>query len=195
MIIDCAHCGKPTNDKARHCAHCGGETVKPASRETALCPTCKCPLEEDAYRGSIIDTCPQCHGIWLDTDEFAFHASERDVYSDPEVPRKFTKKPLESKKPYAPCVRCGTLMARRNFRRISGVLIDVCQSHGAWFDAGELEQIRSFIAGGGLDESQDRAIAANSEEIARTAREVKNLGTVFRTMNKFDLKRILLQGF
>lgn len=195
MPIQCSHCNKFTNDKSRFCVHCGGEIQKKVSQAASLCPTCRCPLEEDGFRGSAIDICPQCHGIWLDSDEFSYHASERDVYSDASIPTKFTKHPLEGKKAYVPCVRCGSLMGRQNFRKISGVLIDICRDHGVWLDAGELEQIRSFIANGGLDQSQDKEILANKTQISQTAREVKNLNTLFRTLNKFDLKRILLQGF
>lgn len=195
MAIICQHCNKSTNDKARYCVHCGGQIVKEATRATPMCPTCNCPLEEDGFRESIIDICPKCQGIWLDSEEFNFHAAERDVYSDATIPKKFTRKPLEEKKAYLPCVRCGSLMGRQHFRKVSGVLIDVCRDHGVWLDAGELEQIRCFIANGGLDLSQDKEISANKNQIAQTAREVKNLNTLFRTLNKFDLRRILLQGF
>lgn len=102
-------------------------------------------------------------------------------------------KPTNEKSHY--CVHCGSLMGRQNFRKISGVLIDICGDHGVWLDAGELEQIRSFIANGGLDKSQDKSILANKTKIAETAREVKDLNTLFRTLNKFNLRRILLQGF
>nr|MBF0222141.1 zf-TFIIB domain-containing protein [Desulfobulbaceae bacterium] len=195
MPIICRHCHKPTNEKSRYCVHCGGQIPKTMPTKAAMCPTCRSPLEEDDYRGSTIDICPSCQGIWLDTDEFAFHASERDTYGDQTIDRKFTRKPLESPRSYIPCVRCGSLMGRQNFRKISGVLIDVCGDHGVWLDAGELEQIRNFIANGGLDTSQDKAILANKTKISETAREVKDLNTLFRTLNKFNLRRILLQGF
>jgi hypothetical protein len=40
-------------------------------------------------------------------------------------------------------------MLRRNFRRSSGVILDVCAEHGSWLDADELEQITGFILSGG----------------------------------------------
>jgi Zn-finger nucleic acid-binding protein len=195
MSVVCPHCNKITSEKSSYCAHCGGKITKKASITVATCPICKCPLEKNEYRGSTIDICPACNGIWLDSKEFYFHVSERDTFEDPEIPREFVKKPLEKKKAYIPCVRCGSLMARQNFRRISGVLIDICKDHGVWLDAGELEQIRSFIANGGLDKSQDRYIMENKVKIAQTAREVKDLNTLFKTLNKFDLRRVQLQGF
>jgi hypothetical protein len=41
-------------------------------------------------------------------------------------------------------------MNRKNFARLSGVVIDVCRPHGAWFDRGELGAIRAFLREGGL---------------------------------------------
>ncbi len=40
-------------------------------------------------------------------------------------------------------------MGRSNFARVSGVIIDVCRAHGAWFDRGELAAIRRFLREGG----------------------------------------------
>ena len=40
-------------------------------------------------------------------------------------------------------------MLRRNFRKSSGVILDVCSEHGSWLDADELEQITGFILSGG----------------------------------------------
>jgi len=194
MITSCTHCQKPLNGKSRICPHCGGENVKQPTRTTLLCPRCACSLEENEYRGSIVDICPQCAGLWLDAEEFGYHASERDTFVDPTIPRAYRKKPIEDKNDYLKCVRCDALMVRRNFRKISGVLIDICRDHGVWLDAGELEQIRCFIANGGLNKSQDKEIAANSITISKLASEITDLNTLFKTLNKWDVKRILLQG-
>ena len=40
-------------------------------------------------------------------------------------------------------------MQRKNFRKSSGVILDVCGAHGTWLDADELEQIAGFILSGG----------------------------------------------
>lgn len=195
MLITCRHCHRDINKTVRYCPHCGGENPKEQINTIPVCPQCNCALEEDTYRGSTIDICPNCEGLWLDIDEFQFHTSERDTFSDESIPRKFHKKMNPESKPYRKCVRCDTIMTRKNFKKISGVLIDICYDHGVWLDAGELEQIRCFIANGGLDKSQDREIQKNSIEIKRTARETKELKTLFKILNKWDAKRILLQGF
>ena len=40
-------------------------------------------------------------------------------------------------------------MLRRNYRKSSGVIVDVCNEHGTWLDADELEQIAGFLLSGG----------------------------------------------
>jgi Zn-finger nucleic acid-binding protein len=38
-------------------------------------------------------------------------------------------------------------MQRRNFQRISGVIVDACRRHGTWLDADEIERIAGFVSG------------------------------------------------
>jgi len=47
-------------------------------------------------------------------------------------------------------------MARRNFARISGVILDQCPEHGTYFDAGELPAVVEFVRAGGLELAQRR---------------------------------------
>lgn len=51
---------------------------------------------------------------------------------------------------YRKCPACNQSMTRRNFARVSGVVVDVCQMHGTFFDAGELEDVLAFVRSGGL---------------------------------------------
>ncbi|MEW6111309.1 MAG: zf-TFIIB domain-containing protein, partial [Thermodesulfobacteriota bacterium] len=53
------------------------------------------------------------------------------------------------------CPVCRTMMNRRNFIRVSGVIVDVCRPHGIWFDAGEMEKIMDFIARGGMRKARE----------------------------------------
>lgn len=34
-----------------------------------ICPVCRSPLQEVVKSGIVIDTCAQCHGVWLDRGE------------------------------------------------------------------------------------------------------------------------------
>lgn len=42
-------------------------------------------------------------------------------------------------------------MHRKNFGGRSGVIVDVCTSHGTWFDAEELPRVLAFVEAGGLE--------------------------------------------
>jgi Zn-finger nucleic acid-binding protein len=57
------------------------------------------------------------------------------------------------------------MMARRNFRRRSGVIIDQCHEHGTWLDAHELESIAGFVLSGRAETS------ARIEHTERKTRE------------------------
>ena len=64
---------------------------------------------------------------------------------------------------YLRCPVCNDVMNRVNFARASGVILDVCRPHGAWFDAGELRAVRSFVrsAAGALGREITRGLFGN----------------------------------
>jgi len=191
----CSNCGKLFSPKMRLCPFCGAERKAEPLNRVPLCPRCACELEEEAYRKAELAVCPRCKGIWLATADFRHLTSERDVYSDDSIPEEYRRRPLPRMEPYLPCPVCRELMNRRNFRRISGVLIDVCRDHGVWLDAGELGAIRSFVANGGLEESQDRDIVRNAEEIKRIAGRVKDVELMEKVLHIWNFKRWLFRGF
>jgi hypothetical protein len=47
-------------------------------------------------------------------------------------------------------------MLRRNFGGTSGVIVDVCNQHGVWFEGDELVRAARFIRKGGLDRTPGR---------------------------------------
>ena len=192
--VQCIHCGKPLSKKIRYCPHCGGANKKEVTIQEPVCPRCKCPLEIHRFRENELDICPKCSGLWIDAGEFKRLASERDVYSDETIPNEYVRKGLPQEKEYLPCVRCGSLMIRRNFKKISGVLIDLCRDHGIWLDAGELEQIRCFIANGGLEEYQDRELVRNREAIQYVANSVKNVEFLQKVLHFWNIKYWLFRN-
>lgn len=92
---------------------------------------------------------------------------------------------------YVPCPVCAQTMNRRNFGRISGILVDECPNHGTWFDAGELEQSMAFAGSGRMQQQMqplpsaetDRFIIdarhAESEELRRDREMVDKAGSLF----------------
>jgi Zn-finger nucleic acid-binding protein len=54
---------------------------------------------------------------------------------------------------YRSCPVCRKMMARRNYARRSGVIVDTCHEHGMWFDSGELHDLLKWIRRGGLEKA------------------------------------------
>ena len=71
---------------------------------------------------------------------------------------------------YLSCPECQKLMNRVNFAKYSGVIMDVCRTHGTFFDRDELHRVITFIRGGGLDNARERARARLVEEQYRLRR-------------------------
>jgi Zn-finger nucleic acid-binding protein len=140
------------------------------------------------------DICTHCGGIWLDKVEFQKATRPSDVYRKEEIKDEFVRGPVREPLEYIPCVRCGKLMNRKNFRRISGVIIDECGRHGVWLDAGEIEKIRHFIADGGLDKSQDREIEQTRVELKDLATKVDQTAFVQKILHFWNFKRWLFGG-
>jgi hypothetical protein len=54
-------------------------------------------------------------------------------------------------------------MNRRNWGKRSGIILDVCQKHGVWFDLHELEDLLRFLR---TDSGQQSQKAAEAERAA-----------------------------
>jgi Zn-finger nucleic acid-binding protein len=63
-------------------------------------------------------------------------------------------------------------MGRKNFGRISGVVLDSCPEHGIWFDDGELRQVLEFVASGGLVHSRRIEIEDEERRQAQARRDL-----------------------
>lgn len=163
----CAYCFDHSPASAHHCATCGRELgLEPLAERSALpCPACRAPLEAlNEAAGTLFD-CARCGG------HFVEHGLLRALIE--QRARLAESAALAPKRPavpsqqvtYRPCARCAVLMHRKNFGGASGIIVDVCTSHGIWFDAGELPGVLSFVERGGLERARKL-----EEERARRAR-------------------------
>lgn len=117
--------------------------------------------------GTAILECPACDGIWLDATSFERICADREAQGAVLHGRTGRTPAAEFRVSYRPCVTCGTMMNRVNFGQISGVVVDVCRSHGTFLDAGELQRIVTFIQEGGLDRARERERENLREERSR----------------------------
>ncbi len=148
---------------SRHCSHCGAKAVAPqiiSGENSGDCPRCRIKLNSIQISEISLRECEKCSGLWADAETFETVCASRE--SQAAVLSVIHTKPsaAENKTPvkvnYVPCPDCRQLMNRSNFARSSGVVIDLCKQHGAWFDAEELPRIIEFVRQGGLDRARQK---------------------------------------
>jgi Zn-finger nucleic acid-binding protein len=108
-----------------------------------------------------VNECLSCNGLWAPGESFDLLVSRairaRQLASPAELhafkPRVTGSNPARQGVQYRNCPECDEYMARRNYRKKSGIIIDTCSEHGIWLDADELEQIAGFILSGAAGES------------------------------------------
>ncbi len=112
--------------------------------------------------------CSACDSVWLDAADFERISADREsrgavLHRWKAAPGAVRPQPVH----YRPCARCGKLMNRVNFGRVSGTVVDVCRGHGTFLDPGELHAIASFIEAGGLERMREREIQDLKDEQRR----------------------------
>jgi Zn-finger nucleic acid-binding protein len=146
---------------SRYCASCGAEAVREQLEEEKplACPRCREEMQALRLGSITARECAQCGGLWLDPVSLQRLADAREESSG-VVSTLAARVPLVAATPdvvrYIPCPRCGKLMNRSNFARSSGVILDVCRTHGVWLDRGELQRVLGFIESGGLTVARAR---------------------------------------
>ena len=114
--------------------------VDPASGATSLsCPRCDVPLFEGKAEYTILHGCGRCGGIWLDNA-----ASSRLVNAVQPGLTAMADRAAQAGKVEADTTRPGRCpLDRRDLERVTvkGVEVDVCKTHGTWFDAGEVRRV------------------------------------------------------
>jgi Zn-finger nucleic acid-binding protein len=145
-------------DGTAFCPGCGARRSRAGTGEAAArCPDCSRAMRKLQVGATALLECDGCDGIWADGETFEELCADREAqaavlhqYADRAEPSRRVK--------YRPCVRCGKMMNRVNFARISGVVVDVCKGHGTFLDPGELHAIVRFIHGGGLERARSRQL-------------------------------------
>lgn len=160
----------------------------PAGRngKNLACPKCQKDLVTASTDGAEIDSCTECGGSWVEySDERSFLHMQPQVFSVDEIKRlRRVYEPMGVVEPvkYHKCPVCGEHMYRRNWGGHSGVIVDRCEKHGQWYDAGEVDKIREYIALGGIEYEKyahaDRGLTALNDKLRN---EVSRLDTKFIT--------------
>jgi Zn-finger nucleic acid-binding protein len=172
--VACPACFGMVFTGAPHCSHCGARTFKPAPRtadDGRVCPRCEAALAVSAVGEAFLEECGACGGLWVDPASFQKIIARREqsaayvgLGSPLPVPGHAV---TPDRVRYLHCPDCGKLMNRLNFARHSGVIVDVCKSHGTWFDKDELRQIVEFIQAGGLEAAHEKELEKLKADVER----------------------------
>ena len=146
----CPHCFAHMPNGARHCQACGArlrcQALRPVPADER-CPRCAGELGLRVLeRGSLVE-CGACQGLWIEPAAFDELCKGAARDSTPSLTENLGDPPPNPLK-YIPCLRCGDLMVRRQFRwhdKSAGVVLDHCREHGVWLDAEELERVLAFV--------------------------------------------------
>ena len=149
-------------------------STKP-KRSEIECPRCWVALqqEEVEVRGPnvIIDVCPTCGGIWLDSGEL------NRLLRDRKLSQYLTKHIGTQSKSQLVCPSCGWLM---DIETAEDVDVDVCLNcGGVWLDAGELEKLKA-ISKDGFEGDERVKEEERWEELMQRGRESALTGLLRR---------------
>ena len=112
------------------------------------CPRCSETFTKTTIEGEDVRACPAGHGVWLqleqltriaddDVDEAATGAEDVAWTASEIQPRGLTDEKFRT------CPSCSQTLRKDVWRYGSGVVIDVCDEHGAWVDSGEITRIEA----------------------------------------------------
>lgn len=164
--VSCPRCFAPMFEGTAFCPKCGSPAARVDKDDTAArCPGCGNSLRHVLIGAISLLECGRCDGVWVDAAEFERICADQE--SRAAVLHRWNTAPgTSSRQPvrYRPCVRCGNMMNRINFGRLSGTVVDVCRGHGTFLDPGELHAIATFIEAGGLERAREREIQDLKDE-------------------------------
>lgn len=180
--LRCARCLANSIEGDEHCRACGHKLITPVRKLSVApanvldCPRCNEALVSVLIGEGAIDECTRCGGEWLDHELFDLIVKDRRDQESILATLKAMRPSQRARTPsvsnpegpfYVPCPECRQVMDRRQFAAGSGVVIDVCASHGMWFDQDELSSIIRFVGEGGLEKAAERVHRRRMSELAR----------------------------
>lgn len=165
----CSKCLARVSSRTHYCHSCGSPVQMRTAAEASELPCPGCGGERKLARRRLGETsasifdCDVCGGIWVEREVFEVLAERARSETLPDLSLRSggaaPPKPQTAGPFYRSCATCGARMNRRNWGQKSGVIVDVCQNHGVWFDLDELDKLLRWIRTGGETVSKRAAEA------------------------------------
>jgi len=179
LVKACPRCFARVFHGAQFCGHCGANVTVPAeahadgTASARACPRCGERLLARLISDVLLDECPKCHGVFVDVAALERILTERrqaraDALLGVARPEPAGGAVAPQGPMYVKCPDCGQMMNRKNFASGSGIIVDICRSHGTWFDANELPRVIDFVMKGGLERAEKKEAERMMEAARRT---------------------------
>lgn len=109
---------------------------------SSRCPRCQSGLLESRSGDLFVHGCGGCGGLWLDNGNArrAIDASSSHASHLSRQASRSARRPVRTSAATLACPACAQSLDRIQLAP-SGVEVDICQSHGTWFDRDELTTI------------------------------------------------------
>lgn len=173
--VSCPSCLALMFDEATFCTACGARWARTERPSEVKCPACRAVMGDVAVGDVHLLECSRCDAVWMDVTAFERICADQESQAAVIHHRPTAPPAGGGRVGYRPCVRCGTMMNRVNFARLSGTVIDVCKGHGTFLDRGELQAIVRFIQGGGLERARRRQLEELKEQERRLREQAARL--------------------
>jgi Zn-finger nucleic acid-binding protein len=104
------------------------------------CPRDGCELEPHILDEVPLHACARCAGVWLDAAPLARLLADAPTMDGLALHPLLVPAPrtVATNDRLLPCCRCEKPCERRAHERERRLVVDICKTHGTWFDAGEL---------------------------------------------------------
>jgi Zn-finger nucleic acid-binding protein len=177
------------------CPHCGakGERVLDESAPSIACPGCHGDMLAVRVGATAFHECASCAASWLSADTFSQLCTSHEERSAmmgrvaPDVASGV--RTVGAAVRYVACPVCKKTMNRQNFGRRSGVIIDVCKSHGVWFEQRELQSVLAFVDSGAFEQSRREEIERQAEARHKLELEFKQASLESIRLERGDMSR------
>ena len=140
----CLFCGGRIAEASRRCVACGAPPsleLLSGQERTVRCPRCDHALSGVRLARALIFQCERCRGTFVaggDWSEILNRLTAGELPLGDVGPPQANELTAAACFLDVPCPICRGETERALFADTADVRIDVCPSHGAWFDAGEL---------------------------------------------------------